>query len=72
MRIPNTKTVLEAAVALRTSQSRVLEMIGSKQLPAVNVGKGKLRPRWAIRDEDLNALLPCSTSDQPRGIPSHV
>lgn len=56
MKIPGTKTVKEAAVALGTSDSRILEMIAEKKLEAINTSKGSLRPRWAIPDEQITAL----------------
>lgn len=56
MRIPNTLTVIEAAVRLHTSQQRILSMIATGELPAINTSKGRMRPRWAIPEESIAAL----------------
>jgi hypothetical protein len=47
---------MEAAVKLETSVKRVLEMIAEKKLDPINTSKGKLRPRWAIPQEQIDAL----------------
>jgi hypothetical protein len=56
MRIPNTLTPIEAAVLLKTSVQNVLGMIAERKLEAINTSKGKLRPRWAIPQEQIDAL----------------
>jgi excisionase family DNA binding protein len=56
VRIPNTLSPIEAAVKLNTSVKRVLELIAEKKLEAINTGKGKVRPRWAIPQEQIDAL----------------
>ena len=56
MHLPGSKSVLEVAVALKTSQRRVLQLINEKQLRARNVSQGTKRPRWCILDEDLEAF----------------
>lgn len=43
-------------MALQTSEKRIGEMIGSEQIKPINTSKGKLRPRWAIPQEQIDAL----------------
>jgi len=56
MKLPKTKTVKEAAVALGTSDTRILQMIAEKKLSPINTSNGTRRPRWAIPDEQIDAL----------------
>jgi hypothetical protein len=56
MRIPNTLTPIEAAVLLKTSVQNVLGMIAERKLEAINTSRGKIRPRWAIPQEQIDAL----------------
>jgi hypothetical protein len=56
MRIPNTLTPIEAAVLLKTSVQRVLDLIAEQKIEAINTSKGKIRPRWAIPQEQIDSL----------------
>lgn len=53
MHLPNSKTVREVALLLKTSEKRVRQLIESKQL-ARNISQGKKQPRWAILDEYID------------------
>ncbi len=55
MRLPNSRTVLEVAVVLQTSQARVLELIASKELPR-STQPGSIRPRWLVMNDVLEAF----------------
>ena len=48
-----------AQVRERTGFSRIkiIKLINSGRLPAVNVGAGDAKPRWAVRECDLNAFF---------------
>lgn len=76
MRPPNTSTVLEAAVKLKTSQQTILGMIAGNEFnpPAINIGNGKKRPRWAIPNEAIESVgKPAPEGPQPvKGIRQHV
>jgi len=74
LKLPNTKSVLEAAAALKTSQVRILQMIREKKLDAINVGNGKSRPRWAIPDAAIEALSakPQTNNVVKKKIPKNV
>jgi hypothetical protein len=51
--------VPEVAKTLRTNENKVLGLIRSGELPAINLAQsatGK-RPRWRIAADDLNAFL---------------
>ena len=76
MKPPNTSTVLEAAVKLKTSQQKILEMIAGNEFTpnAINIGNGKKRPRWAIPNEAIEAIgRPAPVVPQPiKGIRQHV
>ncbi len=76
MKPPNTSSVLEAAVKLKTSERRILQLIseGKFNPPAINTSQGIKRPRWSIPDEAIEAFgrpakpLP----PQIKNIPQHV
>ena len=59
MRILTTKQVQELT---GFSEYKVLALIRTKKLPAVNTSAGSKKPRWAVRPEDLEAFL---TPPQP-------
>ncbi len=58
MKLPNTRTVLETAVALETTQRNILELIGEGKLDAINISKGAHRPRWLIPNEAIEKYRP--------------
>lgn len=72
MKIPNTLTVLEAAVALETSQQRVLQLIAEGTLKPINTSKGKLRPRWAIPREQIDAMAQPVKLAPILNVPQHI
>jgi hypothetical protein len=51
--IPRRLTVGEAAERIRRPRAAVLALIRTKQLRAINVGLGSVRPRWVIDEADL-------------------
>lgn len=57
MQLPGSKTVLEVALMLKTSKARVLQLIKDKQLKAINISEGLIRPRWAIMDEHIEEYV---------------
>lgn len=76
MKPPNTSSVLEAAVKLKTSERAILEMIaeGKFKPNAINTSKGKQRPRWSIPNEAIEAIgrPPASLPPEIKNIPQHV
>jgi hypothetical protein len=76
MKPPNTSSVLEAAVKLKTSERAILEMIadGKFKPDAINTSKGKQRPRWSIPNEAIEAIgRPVTTlPPQLKNITQHV
>lgn len=71
MKPPNTYSVLEAAVALKTSERSVLELIATGKLKPINTSRGTKRPRWAIPIEQVDAYGK-PNHPQPMKIPQHV
>jgi predicted site-specific integrase-resolvase len=53
----NMSTPPQVAERLRVNVHRVLGWINAGQLRAVNVGDGKLRPRWRVDEADLQSFL---------------
>ena len=68
VKLPNHKNVLEAAVAMETTQQRILSLIKEGTLAAVNVGKGSMRPRWMIPNEAIEKFRPQTqvVTDRPQ------
>lgn len=68
VKLPNHKNVLEAAVAMETTQQRILSLIKEGSLAAVNVGKGSVRPRWMIPNEAIEKFRPQTqvVTDRPQ------
>lgn len=63
---------MEAAVRLNTSVKRVLEMIATGELKAINTSKGRVRPRWAIPEESITALSKPVAVAPVLKVPQHV
>jgi hypothetical protein len=75
MKPPNTSSVLEAAVRLKTSERAILEMIaeGKFKPEPINTSKGKQRPRWSIPNEAIESIgRPVPTLPPQINIPQHV
>lgn len=62
-------SIAEVSKSLGTNENKILNLIRSGELPAINVaqnGNGK-RPRWRIADTDLDAFLESrKTATSPR------
>ncbi len=58
-------TAAEVATILRVKIDAVLGWIASGELPATNVGRGELRPRWRIAQSSLDAFLDRRASRPP-------
>jgi len=50
-------TVPEVAAAMRVHRQTVYRMVWSGELPWVNVGRGKSRPRIRIRQSAVDAFM---------------
>lgn len=58
----------EVAKLLQVSESTILGWIASKLMPALNIGRGKVRKRWRINPDHLKEFERRRTvnSEQPR------
>jgi hypothetical protein len=72
MKPPNTLSVLETAVKLKTSERSVLAMIANGEIQAINNSKGKKRPRWAILQESIESLGRKPQEPAKINVPRHV
>ena len=60
---PLGRTVGETAQVLRCTSHQVLRHIRDGRLRAINTaGQGRRRPRWLIREKDLNEFLDAQLS----------
>ena len=55
--MPPYLTVRDVAEAIALSDESVLALIRAKQLRAVNVGLGAVKPRWRVAEADLQSFL---------------
>lgn len=72
MKPPGTMTVREAAIAMETSERRILELIAEGKLSTINTSKGKTRPRWAILNESVESFAKPKPLPPRVKVPQHV
>jgi excisionase family DNA binding protein len=55
-------TIASVAELLSTSTDHVLGLIHSGRLPAVNIGMGKVKPRWRVSVDALEQFTTARTA----------